>query len=106
RPTDGSQSKWQISTNGGSNPRWSSNGREIFYHIANQQIISTSVSVSGNQIEIGKTVQLFKIDAGFQNTVADISADGKYVLTARTLNTQLLKNGSLVFQWKKMIEGK
>ncbi|MFA6469441.1 MAG: protein kinase [Bacteroidota bacterium] len=106
RPTDGSPSKWQISTNGGNNPRWSSNGREIIYHIANQQIISTSISVSGNQVEIGKTVQLFKIDAGFQNTVTDISADGKHVLTARTMNTQLLKNGSLVFQWQKMIEKK
>jgi serine/threonine protein kinase len=106
RPTDASPSKWQVSTNGGENPRWCSNGKEIVYHIGNQQILSTAVKVSGNQIEVGKSVQLFKIDAGFQNSVKDVSVDGKQILTSRTLNTQLLKNGSLVLNWQNLVEKK
>jgi serine/threonine protein kinase/Tol biopolymer transport system component len=106
RPTDGSPSKWQVSTNGGENPRWSRNGKEILYPISDQQIVSTAVSVSGNQIEVGKSVQLFKIDPGFQNSVSDISSDGKMILTSRTLNTQLLKNGSLIVNWQNLVEKK
>ncbi len=106
RPTDGSPSKWQVSTNGGENPRWCSNGKEILYHIGNQQIVSTAVNVSGDQIEVGTSTQMFKIDPGFQNRVSDISIDGKMVLTSRALNTQLLKNGSVIMNWQNLVERK
>ncbi|MFZ4621497.1 MAG: protein kinase domain-containing protein [Bacteroidota bacterium] len=106
RPTDGTPSKWQVSTNGGEDPRWTDSGKEIIYSIGDQQIISTGVSVSGNQIEVGKSVELFKIDPGFLNNVTDYSYDGKNILASRTLNTQLLKNGSLILNWQNLVEKK
>jgi len=106
RPTDGSPSKWQVSTNGGGSPRWLTNGREIIYSINDHQIYVAPVSVSGNEIAVGQSKLVFKIDAGFQTSLYDISRDGKEVLITRTLNTQTLKSGSLMFNWKNLVENK
>ena len=69
RPTDGSPSKWQVSTSGGSSPRWLNNGKEIMYSLNDQQLFIVPVSVSGNEINVGQAKLLFKIDAGFQTNI-------------------------------------
>lgn len=106
RPTDGSPSKWQVSSNGGRQPRWLNNGREVMYQFNDQQLISVPIAVSGNQITVGKARQSLKIDGGFQTNIYDISKDGSQVLVKRTLNVQSLKSGSLIFHWEKIIEKK
>ncbi|MBI2428502.1 MAG: serine/threonine-protein kinase [Ignavibacteriales bacterium] len=106
RPTDGSPSKWQVSTNGGAAPQWLNNGKEIMYNVADQQIYSVSVAVSGNQITVGQSKLLFKVDAGFQSEILGTSKSGKKILAKRTLNTQSLKSASLIFNWKNLVEKK
>ncbi|MDP1678325.1 MAG: protein kinase [Bacteroidota bacterium] len=106
RPTDGSPSKWQISTNGGESPRWLNNGKEIMFNINDQQLISVPVTISGNQINVGQSRVLFKLDGSSQVTVKDIFADGKMIIINRTLNTQLLKSASLIFNWQNLVEKK
>ncbi len=106
RPTDGSPSKWQVSTNGGSSPRWLNNGKEIIYSLNDHQLFIVPVAVSGNEINVGQSSLLFKIDAGFQTNLYDISKDGKQFLITRTLNTQSLKTASLIFNWKNLVENK
>ena len=106
RPTDGSPSKWQVSTNGGFSPRWLGNGREIMYNLADHQMFIVPIAVSGKEITVGQSKPLFKIDAGFQTNILDISNDGKQILITRTLNTQSLKSGSLIFNWENLVENK
>jgi len=106
RPTDGSPSKWQVSTNGGEGGRWLRNGSEIVYGLNDQRVFSASVAVSGNQITVGNTRQVFSIDGGYQTTVLDVSFDGKKLLTNRVLNTQTLKSASLIIDWQRMVENK
>lgn len=106
RPTDGSPSKWQVSTNGGEGSRWLRNGSEIVYSLNDQRVFSASVAVSGNQITVGNTRQVFSIDGGYQTTVLDVSFDGKKLLTNRVLNTQTLKSASLIIDWQRMVENK
>lgn len=106
RPTDGSPSKWQVSTNGGQGPVWLNNGKEIMYNMNDQQVISVPVSVSGNQIVVGQAKQLFKFDSGFQTEIIAISKDGKKILVKRTMNTQSLKSASIIFNWQKLVEKK
>lgn len=106
RPTDGSPSKWQVSTEGGATPQWMSNGKEIMYNLAAQQIFSASVSISGNQITVGQSKLIFKIDAGYQTEILGTSKSGKKILAKRTLNTQSLKSSSLIFNWKNLVEKK
>jgi Tol biopolymer transport system component len=106
RPTDGSPSKWQLSTNGGSSPRWLNSGKEVIFSINDHQLFVVPVAISGNEITVGQSRLLFKIDAGFQTSLYDISRDGKQILITRTLNTQSLKSASLIFNWKNLVENK
>ena len=106
RPTDGSQSKWQVSTNGGGGPRWVNSGKEIIYDLNNQQLFSAPVTLSGGKIEVGQAKLMFKIDAGFQTNVLHTSKDGKRTLVSRTLNTQSLKTASIIFNWQNLVEKK
>ena len=106
RPTDGSPSKWQVSTNGGDGARWLGNGREIVYSVNDQRLSAAAISVTGNQVSVGATRQLFSIDAGYQTSFLDVSSDGKQILANRVLNTQSLKSASLIFNWQNMVENK
>ena len=104
RPVNNAQSRWQVSVNGGENPRWTTDGRHILYHIANQQMMSAEVSRKGSMIEIGTTTRLFRLEPGFQTTMRDYSRDGKLFLISRSLDSQILKNGSIVMNWLALTE--
>ncbi len=106
RPTDGSPSKWQVSTNGGEQPRWLSSGKEIYYSLNDQQLFTVPVSILGNKIDVGQAQVLLKLDGSSQSNIRDIYYDGKMILLNRTLNAQTLKSGSLIFNWKNLVEKK
>jgi serine/threonine protein kinase len=59
RPADGSGGKWQISTAGGIDPRWSRDGREIFY-AQGESLMAAPVSVAGGTFRHGTPVELFR----------------------------------------------
>jgi serine/threonine protein kinase len=106
RPTDGSPSKWQVSTNGGEQPEWISNGKEIIYNVNDQQFISVPVTVVGDQITVGTARGLFRIEGGFQATTQSVSNDGKKILLFRTMNTRTLGSASIIFNWRNLIDKK
>ena len=106
RPTDGSPSKWQVSTNGGEQARWVNNGTEIIYNVNDQQFIAVHVTVTNNQITVGSERTLFRVDGGYQTRTQDISKDGKKFLLNRTLNTRSLNSASIIFNWQNLVEKK
>ncbi len=106
RPTDGSSSKWQVSVNGGEQPKWINSGKEVMYSIGDQQLFSVPVSISGGQLTVGQSRLLFKVEPGSQSTFRDIARDGKRVIITRTLNTQTLKSASVIFNWQNLVEKK
>jgi serine/threonine protein kinase/Tol biopolymer transport system component len=79
RPTDGN-GKWQISAVGGSSPRWSRDGREIFY-TQGESLMAAPVSVGGGTLRPGTAVELFR-NRTFMDTVRawDVHPDGKRFL--------------------------
>jgi Tol biopolymer transport system component len=86
---DPSSGKWQISTNGGVYPRWSRDGRELYYLDPQRRIVAVSVAAEGG-FKVGKTTPLFETALEFpagQQTFAsqtsvpyDVSADGQRFL--------------------------
>jgi len=48
RPFPGPGGKWQISTGGGMTPRWSANGRELFYHTLDNRLMVAEYTSSGD----------------------------------------------------------
>jgi hypothetical protein len=66
--------KWQISTDGGSFPKWSHDGKELFYRAANGTLMAVDVR-SQPQFEAGKPVPLFRITAGYE-----VAPDGRFLV--------------------------
>jgi serine/threonine-protein kinase len=78
RPFPGPDRRWQVSSQGGTQPLWSRNGREIFYRVANRMMV-VDVSAGVDHI-LSQARQLFDQRFVFQNvTLAnyDVSLDGQ-----------------------------
>ena len=57
-----STSKWRVSTSGGTQPRWRSDGKEIFYVASNSKLMAVPVS-AGSSFEAGIPTALFDVVA-------------------------------------------
>lgn len=79
---DASQGKWMVSTGGGTEPRWSSDGKELFY-FSGQALMAVPVNLSPN-FTYGTPVKLFDapIPAGYTNEsdLWQVAPDGKRFL--------------------------
>jgi eukaryotic-like serine/threonine-protein kinase len=72
--------KWQVSIDGGTNPHWSRDGKEIFFlSSVGGMMMSVPVNTSGT-FQAGVPKALFKVPAGV--LFYDVSADGKRFLMA------------------------
>jgi len=96
----GGGAKWQVSTNGGTIPRWRRDGKELFFLDGADNIVAVDVGASGNAVHLGVPHALFQV-VGIQREYGpfDVAADGKKFLT----NSGNLKEGSdpltLVQNW-------
>jgi hypothetical protein len=64
------QRRWQVSTDGGFEPKWRGDGRELFYIAADQQMMSVAVSDRNGAFEPGRPTPLFRasvLGAPYQN---------------------------------------
>jgi eukaryotic-like serine/threonine-protein kinase len=92
--------KWQVSTNGGTWPRWRRDGKELFFLDPSDKIVSVDVNTSGGAVHLGIPHDLFQT-VGIQRDFGpfDVTADGKKFL----LNSGNLKEGTdpftLVQNW-------
>ena len=72
--------KWQISTSGGTYPRWSHNGAEIFYVAPDNKLMAAAVNGKGANFETGVVKPLFEVQAARATFSYDVSADGQRFL--------------------------
>ena len=74
--------RWQISENGGCQPRWSHDGKELFY-IEGNTLIAVGVT-TGPEFRIGPSERLFSDPnlSGFAWNY-DVSAHGRFVMVER-----------------------
>jgi Tol biopolymer transport system component len=80
RPFPGPGGKWQVSTGGGALPKWSRNGKELFYRTTDSKIIVVAYTASGDSFRADKP-QLWSpgqfTDRGLGNYDFDLHPDGK-----------------------------
>jgi Tol biopolymer transport system component len=89
QPFGGGSGKWQVSTSGGSYPRWRRDGRELFYlSFVGQKMMAVEITPAGDRFEAGKPAALF--DSGFFNLIHigpyygySVSPDGQRFLIAQ-----------------------
>jgi eukaryotic-like serine/threonine-protein kinase len=99
---DVNRGKWQVSTNGGQEPRWSSNGRELFYRSGDAMMAVA--------VETKPTFKAGVPETLFQDTYYssyghnwDISPDGKRFLMVKGTNaaseSAMLQRFNIVLNW-------
>ena len=71
--------KWQVSTNGGSSPIWSRDGKELFFLAADGKMMAVDVTESERGFPPGVPKALF--DAGLlPGAYYDVAKDGRFLL--------------------------
>jgi len=73
--------KWQISSEGGSTPRWRRDGKELFYISPDNTIMAVEVEGKGASFNVGRSQRLFVAPVNPVGTSYDVTPDGqKFVM--------------------------
>jgi hypothetical protein len=93
----GGQGKWQVSSNGGTLPRWSRDGKELYYNYIDPtfSFFAVPVRAAGSALQLGTPQTLLSNWTIPSVPLYDISADGKKILLDR-VPQQVSQSVSLV----------
>jgi Tol biopolymer transport system component len=75
--------KWQVSSNGGSVPRWRRDGKELFYIGPENSIMAVEVEGRGASFNVGQSQRLFVAPVSPFDSTYDVAPDGqRFVISA------------------------
>ncbi len=99
--------KWQISSAGGTNPRWSHDGREIFYLSPDQRMVSVEVKTSP-AFEAAVPKPLFISHLLFPGanvrSYYEVGPDDRRFLFVATEPGDVLAGSSVIVNWTKSVD--
>ena len=108
QPFPGPGGKFQISSNGGAQPRWNKNGKEIFYVSLDSKMMAVPVKLTadGQSIETGTGATLFPVRipggpvSAFNKQQYAVSSDGQRFLVNLTVDNGAASPITLIYNWK------
>jgi eukaryotic-like serine/threonine-protein kinase len=104
RPFPKGGRKWQLTRQGGLDPRWSRDGRELFY-ITGHSFVSVQVDLSGDACKAGPPHELFTfLPAGIGRNACDAARDGRHFLCVTQPDTRESTPLIVVLNWSLPIE--
>jgi Tol biopolymer transport system component len=114
QPFPGPGGKWQVSTNGGVDPRWGSEGRELFYVAPDGKLMAVAIHVDpdGRAVDPGPPTVLFstRLATGAAVTVGVISrpqyavaSDGRFLMNV-TVDDNVVSPISIVLNWATLLK--
>jgi serine/threonine protein kinase len=82
--------KWQISSGGGTTPRWRGDGKELFYIGSGNTITAVEVEGKGVNFQVGPSRPLFVAPANPFASTYDVAPDGqRFVMSAASEQEEL-----------------
>ncbi|HEU5248801.1 MAG TPA: protein kinase [Thermoanaerobaculia bacterium] len=99
--TDGAGEKKRISPSGGRTPRWSRDGKELFYVAPDDSIVAVPVT-SGASLQAGPGASLFRLETGIRNF--DVSPDGSRFLVTTPLEKSPESPIRVILNWPSVLE--
>ncbi len=97
-------SKTQISTDGGSSPRWRRDGQEILYLNADHTVVSVPVKGSGARFEAGTPSPLFRVDhVPSPGPVFDITPDGQRFIVNMAVPSRVSPHFVVIVNWPGLL---
>jgi len=101
----GSGGKWQISTDGGSEPMWRRDGKELFYLNANK-LMAVEVNGDGESFRFGIPKQLFetRLTPELRRNRYAVTSDGKRFLMNALVEEQERASFRVVLNWPGLLK--
>jgi eukaryotic-like serine/threonine-protein kinase len=110
QPFPGPGGKWQISTEGGTEPAWNHNGRELFYRSGNKMMaldVATQPSFSLGKPRMLFERQYFRSDWPLIGTAYDVSPDGqRFLMVKPTEQASSATQINVVLNWFEELKQK
>jgi serine/threonine-protein kinase len=103
QPYPGPGGKWQISTEGGNEPSWNRNGRDLFYRSGNKMMaveVTTQPTFSAGKPKVLFEGQYLAVQAGLTGTAYDVSPDGqRFLMVKETEPSTSVTQINVVLNW-------
>lgn len=99
RPFPGPGGKWQVSTNGGTRPRWRNDGKELFY-LWQDRMMAAEIRLGPSSVDVGAVKTLFQhnSDLSLNNEPYDVTGDGQRFIIVSTKSSSPMP-AALVVNW-------
>jgi serine/threonine protein kinase len=91
--------KWRVSSDGGSFPRWRSDGRELFYRTPDGYLMAAAVEAGPTGFRVTGVQRLFKAEWLSGNYGYDVSRDGQRFLLSMPDEESANLPAKLVVNW-------
>jgi Tol biopolymer transport system component len=91
--------RWQISSQGGSFPRWRQDGREIFFVSRDNKLMAVDVRTDGGTLAVGQPRALFEARAVGPRFFYDVAPDGQRFLVNTLRDGSSASTVALVSNW-------
>ena len=100
--------KWQVSTGGGTQPRWRGDTKELYYLAADNKIMAVPVS-GGSNFDAGSPVPLFQASprvlvATSELVAYDVSRDGQRFLVNTQVRNPEAQPMTVVLNWTSLLK--
>jgi hypothetical protein len=97
------QGRLSVSTAGGTQPRWSANGREIFFVSPDGSLMAAPVAPAGSTLEIGTPVSLFAAHVANQRLRAAyaVASDGRFLVISTSPADEGTSPITLIVDWRR-----
>jgi eukaryotic-like serine/threonine-protein kinase len=97
--------RWQVSTAGGTWPRWRHDGKELFYLSLDKKITSAEISMDGSRLVVGNVAPLFQVNVATSlGWFYDVSTDGKRFVVLNQDPRQAAEPLTLVVNWPALLK--
>ncbi len=109
RPFPAAAGRWQVSDGGGRFPRWSGNGKELFYRTG-EGVMVANIEVQGDSFQVGRATTVFEGSyrggmfgigiGGFIFSDYDVAPDGqRFVMFPGSDGQSANTHATMVFNW-------
>jgi len=101
-PGAGLSARWQVSTGGGTRPRWRGDARELFYDRPDGMIMAVSVSTTGSEFHTTGETPLFSAFQRADVQTLEVSPDGR-TFVVNTLGGDNAEPLAIVTNWTRTL---